>query len=263
MREIELEELKKIQLEIMQVVHDFCVDNKIDPSLTYGTLIGVIRHKGYIPWDDDIDICMTRPEYNKFIKMFNNKNERYKVYSFELNNNYPFPFAKIIDTHTVLIEKSDIKFKMGINIDLFPIDAVDAKQIVLKRQIRLKKIYNVKVVKLVKSRKLHKNFILFVGKLLFIFIPLKLIVKLMCNNASHYNYDSSNYVSCVAFGSKNNQPIKKEIFSKYLLLPFENKEFFVMEGYDQYLKSIYGDYLELPPKNEQITHHAFKAFYID
>lgn len=74
MREIELEELKKIQLEIMQVVHDFCVDNKIDYSLTYGTLIGVIRHKGYIPWDDDIDICMTRPEYNKFIKMFITKN---------------------------------------------------------------------------------------------------------------------------------------------------------------------------------------------
>ena len=100
MREIKFEELKNLQLDILLSVHDFCMKNGIEYSLAAGTLIGAIRHKGYIPWDDDIDISMPRPDYDKFICTFNQPNNYYQVIAMSNDREYGFPFAKVHDTRT-------------------------------------------------------------------------------------------------------------------------------------------------------------------
>ena len=106
MNEIKLDELKKIQLDILVFIDDFCEKNNINYWIDCGTLLGAVRHKGYIPWDDDIDIGMLREDYDKFMKIFNNccNNSKYKFISYETDKNWPFPFGKVLDITTVLYE---------------------------------------------------------------------------------------------------------------------------------------------------------------
>jgi len=259
MKELCQKELKKVQLDILQAVHEFCAKNKIGYYLTYGTLIGAIRHNGYIPWDDDIDICMARPDYEKFLRFFGDG--RYEVVSFDKDQRFLFSFAKVIDNNTVLIEESGINYKMGINIDIFPIDGIDDDTALLKWQILLHKLVDFKVVRLSLSRSLFKNLVLLAGKMLLCVIPLSVLIRSMTKNAIKHDYDSAKKVCCVAFGSKYNQPIDKTIFEKGVLWQFESKQFYVPAGYDQYLKSVFGDYMKLPPIEKRVTHHKFRAYY--
>ena len=118
------EDIRQLQIEILDEVHAFCTANSITYFLAGGTLIGAIRHNGYIPWDDDIDIMMYRDDYNRFINLFNKNNERYHVFSIENDSGYNYHFAKICDKYTYL-DETNLKINdidLGINIDLFPLD---------------------------------------------------------------------------------------------------------------------------------------------
>ena len=118
---INVEELKHIQLDMLSDIAEFCEQNNIKYFLAYGTLIGAIRHKGYIPWDDDIDICMPRPDYDKFLSLYNKKDSAYKAVAFELDENYKLPFAKVNDTRTVMWETMYDQDVFGVYIDVFPL----------------------------------------------------------------------------------------------------------------------------------------------
>ncbi|MBQ8445584.1 MAG: LicD family protein, partial [Opitutales bacterium] len=126
MREITHEELKQIQLGILDKVHEFCEKNGITYFLSSGTLIGAVRHKGYIPWDDDLDLYMPRADYDKFIKLFSaNSPENTKLLSLETDKKYQYPFAKVIDDRTEMVETAvGESFKIGVYIDVFPVDSV-------------------------------------------------------------------------------------------------------------------------------------------
>ena len=117
LRRIEQDELKKIQIEILNVVSTFCEKNDIRYWIDCGTLLGAIRHKGYIPWDDDIDIGMLRPDYDRFMQLFNQENERYKFYSIENNTKFLCPHGKVLDTSTILYEPNKKGNKLSVNID--------------------------------------------------------------------------------------------------------------------------------------------------
>lgn len=117
-----MEELKSIQLGILKDVHDYCSSTNITYWLAYGTLLGAIRHNGYIPWDDDIDIAMPREHYEKFIQSYKKKNT--VVYSCSNNKKYILHFAKVYDTRTILKEYANMNIETGVYIDIFPIDNV-------------------------------------------------------------------------------------------------------------------------------------------
>lgn len=122
MKQVTGEQLKKIQLEILDVVTQFCDANGIRYWLDSGTLLGAIRHKGYIPWDDDVDLGMLREDYERFLSIFNKSNDRYRAVSLENDPKFYLPFTKVCDTTTVLYEPDEKGFKLHINVDVFPYD---------------------------------------------------------------------------------------------------------------------------------------------
>ena len=143
MREIDLDELRKLQIDILNDIDNFCKKNKINYWIDCGTLLGAIRHSGYIPWDDDIDIGMLRDDYDKFVKSYNRKGNRYQLNAVEINNDYYYPFGKVFDTKTVLYEPDENGIKTAVFVDVFVYDnAPDDDQ-------KLKKMYDKKSLILV------------------------------------------------------------------------------------------------------------------
>ena len=132
--ELSLEEVKKTQLEILKVFASFCESNGITYYLAYGTLIGAIRHKGYIPWDDDIDVIMPRPDYNRFIREF--KDNRYVLFCPESNVDCPFSYGKLYDSHTIIEEQTSCHYRIGLNIDIFILDGMPNNLQAAKKHIR-------------------------------------------------------------------------------------------------------------------------------
>ena len=122
MRTINTEELKEYQLRILDKVAAFCEEQGITYWIDSGTLLGAIRHKGYIPWDDDIDLGMLREDYDRFCKTFNQHNDRYKVECVENDPDFYLSHAKVCDNSTVLYEPDENGFKLMINIDIFVYD---------------------------------------------------------------------------------------------------------------------------------------------
>ena len=158
----DVNEMRKIQMDILLFIHQFCIDNGIQYSLAWGTMLGAIRHKGYIPWDDDIDIMMTRPEYDRFCKLFHDDRSVYKLYDVHTDKKWIYPFAKISDERTIRVEKNALD-EIGINIDVFPIDfyadSYEDAMKALKRMKFRKKIYVAKILRSYTGMSLLKNII--------------------------------------------------------------------------------------------------------
>ena len=123
MKTIELEELKQIQLDILSVIDEFCREKGIKYSMGCGTMLGAARHKGYIPWDDDIDIYLLREEYEKLIELYPNEYKNIKIASIQRDKKWDRAWAKAYDFRTELQDAGN-KYRIGVAIDIYPIDRV-------------------------------------------------------------------------------------------------------------------------------------------
>ena len=137
MKEITIEERKTISLEILSEIHDFCEKNNICYFLDYGTLLGAVRHKGYIPWDDDIDISMKRDDYERFLKTF--CSSKYEIANYRDKKFFAIQFSKVYDKKTFGILLDKINLNYGVAVDVFPLDEIpeqDNEQKVILRKIK-------------------------------------------------------------------------------------------------------------------------------
>lgn len=272
MKKINLDKLKKCQLEILDVVDEFCKKNNINYWLDSGTLIGAVRHNGYIPWDDDIDIGMLRKDFEVFEQKFNEFYSNYKVYSIDNNRNFWFPYAKILKMDSIFYEpnkEEGIEYK--INIDLFIYDDVVMDNKIISKMMRkrdfLKKIrvdiiFNKTLINKYKSEKFSiKKYY----KLLFLnlikIIPLNMVLLSMSKNAKKYaDYDCDIAGNFLGY---SNFVFEKKWVTKTINHKFEKKNYPIPIDYDKFLKAIYGDYMKLPPVEERTFHHEFEAYIID
>lgn len=266
MKEIGLEELKALQMDVLTAIDKFCTENGITYSLAGGTLLGAIRHKGYIPWDDDIDIYLYRDDYNKLISTFPELYEgRYKIASLERDKGWVRPYANAYDDRTIVIESSTEKEHIGVNIDLFPIDNVpDDEQEWKKYDIprrRIQKFHALRFVKLKKGRGFFKNATVLITRWLTFFISKRKVAEYLDKVAQKHNNYETNYVFSNAQGILVKRRFLKKVFDNIVDLPFENRVFKGFADYDEYLRNAYGDYMKLPPVEKRVTHHGFKAYW--
>lgn len=265
MKRISIEELKKIQLNILNIVDSFCKNNDINYWIDSGTLLGAIRHKGYIPWDDDIDIGMLRKDYDKFMNCFNKKNSRYKFYSIENKNDFYYAHGKVLDTNTILYEPDeDTGLKLSVNIDVFVYDnAPDDDKIVKKmywKRTFYQKMRNVQLFRhAFRKENLLKKVLRFILNRCFKLIPKSYFLKRIIENSKKFSKFETKRVG--NFTATSVFVCDKSVFNSFIYKEFEEKQYPVPVGYDIWLKSMYGDYMQLPPEEKRISQHKFVAYY--
>lgn len=261
MRQMTLDESKRIQIEMLRDLDTFCRKNNIKYSLAYGTLIGAVRHKGFIPWDDDIDVTMERTEFEKFVSLYQSK--KYSLIKPMRRKRWEF-FARIVDPQTVVKFNNFPISPFGVWLTIFPVDnRPDEESEWNKMKSTIDK--NATLARL-KCSTLTNNWLMNIlklgSRLLFSFLPLKLVNKMVMKPVLKYsNVKTQNKIVWVAFNRYETYP--SSIFKNYIDMPFEDIQCQVMSGYDTYLRTAYGDYMKLPPIEAQIPSHDFVAYYIN
>lgn len=265
-KKIDINELKAIQTDILRIVHNYCESNGLLYFLSYGSLIGAVRHGGYIPWDDDIDICLLRKDYDKIVVEYNKvcpSNTR--ICSIETDDAYFLPYAKIEDTRTVLKEYVDNPMTIGVNIDLFPLDAVPSderkRKILFSRMSFYRRIMDLKLVKVdFQRRGIVKNVALFLAKSLLFFVSPRSIAVHMVKLIDKEDNESE-YICDLVAGTGINSCFHRISTREQVDIKFEDVVVKTMAGYDEYLTKTYGSYMTMPPEKDRVSHHVFKAWW--
>jgi lipopolysaccharide cholinephosphotransferase len=265
--------LAEIQDNILQnfyALHQFCENNNLRYYLLGGTLLGAVRHGGFIPWDDDIDIGMPRSDYNKLLKLaeefYVQSNGRYKICHTGNDKGYLYLFAKSYDTQTTLTEDFSVKFTRGVWVDIFPLDGAFTNTLLCKIHYYLVKIF----VRgsLVKSGafQMPENFIKRKAKWIFNkFFPVSVpmfasIVKWIL---SIKKFDNADYIGNFSGAWGYKEICKKTLFCRSIKLKFETIEACAPVGYDGYLTQVYGDYMTPPPPEKRHSHHLISYINLD
>ena len=262
MKEITGEELKKIQVEILDDVVMFCQRHELRYFLAYGTLLGAVRHNGYIPWDDDIDIHMPRPDYEKFIELYNKEQDCNRVVSPEIDKRYRTAFAKVYRKGTVVREfhfKPDV---FGVYIDIFPLDGLkDRKQ--AKRCGEIRRYMHVKNSVFTSGMTLLRKLRLAVTKTILLPFSINALQRRIKSIATECNYNECEYVYSSYSRLAAKEQFPREMFDNYRMVVFEGKEYRAPQDYDLYLHTLYGDYMKLPPEDKRVSTHNSQAYHIE
>lgn len=264
MNELSLAEIKQIQLNILLIIAEFCEKNSIKYFLFVGTLLGAVRHKGYIPWDDDIDICMMREDYEKFFEKFNGYSDSLKAINYETDEDYYSVSGKVIDTNTIMQECNNFNKDIGVYVDIFPMDKLPSEKAAINLQNKLrpyKIILELKTVKPDKSRVWYKNTILKIGSFLFRYISTRWLIKKITCKSRIYNNQDCNYIADISvFTYGLRELFQKSWFEEICELEFEGYMFKGPKEYDKILHHLFGDYMKLPPIEKRVSHHKYKAY---
>lgn len=263
MRKIDtIEEMQKKELEMMKELHKVLEDNGLRYFLAYGTLLGAVRHRGFIPWDDDIDIMMPRPDFEKLRRKADIllSNTNLKLAFYDRNDVfYPRPFAKIIDTRTSLVESEyEDKHEIGVFIDIFVLDGLPkgklTRLLFKKECLFLKKLYFASIVDPKRFSGLKSRML---SKIAHHMDRNKLLSRIdrVCQK---YKYDTCNEVINL-FSPQDLAMDRNKISLR--LSKFEDMDFYIPENSEEILKSRYGNYLKLPPKEEQVRRHPASVYW--
>lgn len=260
MKRLSLKELQETEIQIMKALDRFCREKGIEYSLGAGSMIGAVRHGGFIPWDDDIDVFMLRKEYNKLLAAARKNpyfmGQNYKLF-FPNENDYYYTFVKIVDISTKITERNMRQINdMGVWIDIFPIDYIcDNKEEAIAEAKRCVEAR----AKIIKANT-HRNY----GKLK------SKLINLLYTSYRITNYketeklqkfvqrfsenDYKEFAGTICWATNIYDCYPSKCFNEYMDIKFENETFKIFADYDAILSHRYGNYMELPPKENRICH---------
>lgn len=270
-RELSMQEVQQVSLAILKQVAEICEKLELKYALVYGTLIGAIRHKGFIPWDDDLDIMMPRNDYEKLLNYFKERGNvigNLEVFNPDANPNYPYMITRISDNRYHIVTENEKDYGLGAFIDIYPYDGLgktfeEAYEFGMKGD-RLSSLC------FCATREKYKwdplaGFVKNVAKLP-VFLISKIVgksyfQKKLAQLAGQKDFDESQYVGCVVWLSGGKKDIfERKLFDELIKVPFEGEMFYVPKEYDKVLRHTYGDYMQLPPENERIGHHYYVVY---
>lgn len=268
MKYLSLQEIKLAELEILIEFDRTCRENNLNYSLAGGTLLGAVRHKGFIPWDDDIDVCMPRPDYEKFKEIFNRNIASDNYYLTDDNGkNAEYPFLKLQFKKIEIVENGFNEVQ-NLWVDIFPVDGLPSNKKKVKSIYKKSSLYR-KIIVFDKWKSLneyggrHNKFVAF---LINVFVKLYGAHRAIRNSiklALKYKYEESDYVGAITWGCYGvGERMLKSEYEQYTEMEFEGQKFSVMGCWDSYLHGIYGDYMQLPPEDKRVT-HGFKAYRVE
>ncbi len=258
-KELSLREIQLEENEILKSTINFLNKHKLNYYLIGGTLLGAIRHKGFIPWDDDIDIGLLRKDYDRLMEIAKTEkvSNNLKIVSFELNN-LNYPYAKVIN-EDLLVNNNNNEDK-NLWIDIFPIDFLPNNQLeidkIIKKNMFYKKLLSSKIFKISSffSRNgfTKKNFIKILVKIVTIFHNSNYYARKIHDNSVINNSDSKK-IGVIVWGYGSKEVLSIDDINPTQVV-FEGNKYFGFSNYDTYLKNLYGDYMKIPAKKDRYNH---------
>ena len=257
------EEIHARLLRMLKDLHKICVENHITYYMVCGTALGAVRHKGFIPWDDDVDIGMPRPDYERFSTLAREKFPEYlELRWYKNTKNSPFQFIKLIDNRTTLKEERYDNYVEGLYIDIFPLDGAMPDEFF--ENIRRRRIWFLHTLVIEKSSTQKKATTLKrVGKRCIKTLNLKWLHNCLEKRLLEAPYEECMMVANFLAAPDKRQITEKRIFGTPTLYPFEDAEFFGPEIIDEYLTNLYGDYMTPPPIEDQVFKHNYPLLDFD
>jgi lipopolysaccharide cholinephosphotransferase len=272
MQKMTMKEIQQGSLEILKKIDSICRNENFRYCLAYGSLIGAIRHKGFIPWDDDIDIMMPREDYDKFVKYFvshKKELEPFEIFNKNYNNDYPYMITRISDSRYVLDVDNEKSYGIGLFVDVYPLDgAGNSVAEYTKRKNESSRFASLCFLSTRNSIKRENTASFFKYLLKY---PAFIIAKLLGKDyfmrqldkiEKKCDYENSKYIGCMIWASDDGVRgiFPKEWFSEMIDVEFEGLLFKAPKEYDKVLTHGYGDYMKLPPENKRIAHHYYDAY---
>lgn len=265
--QMNLQDTQRASLVVLKELDRICIEKNYKYWITFGTLIGAIRHKGFIPWDDDIDIAMPRDDYDKLIDYLNNEynNDEFEIHTFLNNDTYPFYISRFCDKKHELVFDG-YNYKSGCFVDIYPYDGMGQKEDYEYWKSIKPKLHSL-TKKLIMSEQAS---IMYGSSLIHKFgnLPQLLVSKIfgrkyyynrLDSYRKKYTWDESDFVGVICW-STGTYCYPKEWFSEFERIPFEDIEVNAPKEYDQILRFLYGDYMQLPPEEKRVPQHGFTAY---
>ena len=245
-------------LEMLTWLVKYIDEHELRYYVIGGTMLGAVRHKGFIPWDDDVDIAMPRKDYEELIRLLKEPQEHYVVESPKSEaSDFIYAFAKFYDMNTSMTEVARRNIKRGVYIDIFPLDGIgnsnDEAIKNYKKIDRLKTIRAIRACSYRKGRKWWKNVVVSIGNCLpYNEKDLSAKIDRLC---SQRDFDDCDFVGDLVSPYRTKEIMSKDIYGKPTVYSFEGLSVYGPEKYEEYLSALYGNWRELPPEEERHSTH--------
>ena len=266
MKKLERQEIRNIQVRVLKKFHEICIQNNLTYSLYAGTLIGAMRHRGFIPWDDDIDVAMPREDYEKFLTSYK-EDDYLRLYDYRTESSYNYPFMKLADSRTFQVSpgKEAIDGGIGLHIDIFAIDGLPKKKWLAIAHLKLLRLLRhcgvMSSLSLgTKGRPFKKRIVLFFFKLLTFGAKSCFWNRLHNYLASRYSLSDARWGGNSVWGYAERELVPVHCYEGSCPVCFENEQFNAFSGADEYLRTVYGDYMQPPPVEQQVGIHVVDAY---
>lgn len=265
MQELTMDEIHEVTLGILKKIDEIASGEHLTYYMAYGTLIGVIRHQGFIPWDDDLDLMMLREDYDRLVEYFDRHEKElypYKILTPQNNKKYPHMIARVCNVEYPVVVENEQDCGMGVFIDIYPMDGVGSDLAVWRRMLKWRQQL---VAGCYYATRLHfeipkKTYRIPDRFLLYLFA--KCVGRDFFTNRleaykSRFDWEKSRYIGCAVW---EQDTYEKSDFDRVIKMPFEGMEVPVPAEYDRVLRPLYDDYMKLPPEESRQPHHNYRAY---